>query len=112
MIQRERVKALNSKEIKNGNYVLYWMQASQRTEYNHALEHAILKANELNKPLVAYFGITDSYPDANERHYYFMLEGLKEVQSSLEQTNIRMVILHKSPEIAAVELSRDAPWLL
>jgi len=52
------------------------MQASQRTEYNHALEYAILKANELNKPLIVYFGITDNYSKTNERHYYFMLEGL------------------------------------
>jgi deoxyribodipyrimidine photo-lyase len=34
MIQRERVKLLNKKEVKKGEYVLYWMQASQRVEYN------------------------------------------------------------------------------
>lgn len=68
MIQKERLKGLNKKGIKDGKYVIYWMQASQRTEYNHALEYAISKANELNKPL-------------NERSYYFMLEGLKEVKA-------------------------------
>jgi deoxyribodipyrimidine photo-lyase len=46
-IQKERIKALNRKEIRKGGYVLYWMQASHRVEYNHALEFAILKANEL-----------------------------------------------------------------
>jgi len=84
------------------------MQASPRSEYNHALEYSILKANELNKPLVTYFGITDSYPEANERHYYFMLEGLKEVQSSLEEKGVKMVVWRKSPEVGAVELSKDA----
>ena len=49
MIQKERIKALNKKGMKKGAYVLYWMQASQRTEYNHALEFAILKANELRQ---------------------------------------------------------------
>jgi deoxyribodipyrimidine photo-lyase len=78
------VKALNQKEIRRGNYVLYWMQASQRTECNHALEFAILKANELRQPLIVFFGITDQFPEANERHYTFMLEGLKEVKHSLE----------------------------
>src|SRR4030065_501894 len=34
MIQRERIKALNTKGVKKGAYVLYWMQASQRAEYN------------------------------------------------------------------------------
>ncbi|NIR87707.1 deoxyribodipyrimidine photo-lyase [Candidatus Bathyarchaeota archaeon] len=108
MIQKERVKVLNKKRIKNGSYVLYWMQASPRSEYNHALEYAISKANELNKPLFAYFGITDSYPDANERHYYFMLEGIKEVQSSLEEKGVRLVIWRKSPKVGVAELSKDA----
>ena len=108
IIQKERVKVLNKKRIKNGSYALYWMQASPRSEYNHALEYAISKANELNKPLVTYFGITYSYPEANERHYYFMLEGIKEVQSSLEEKGVKMVIWHKSPEVGAIELSKDA----
>jgi hypothetical protein len=43
MIQKERVKGLNKKEMKKGAYVLYWMHASQRAEYNHALEYVILK---------------------------------------------------------------------
>jgi deoxyribodipyrimidine photo-lyase len=43
MIQKERVKALNKRGIKKGEYVLYWMQGSQRAEYNHALEYAALK---------------------------------------------------------------------
>ena len=41
MIQKERIKVLNRKGIQEGKYILYWMQASQRVEYNHALEFAI-----------------------------------------------------------------------
>jgi deoxyribodipyrimidine photo-lyase len=108
MIQKERIKALNKKEVKKGAYVLYWMQASQRTEYNHALEVAIIKANELRQPVVVFFGITDHFPEANERHYAFMLEGLKEVRESLEKRDIQMVILHKSPEAGAVQLAKKA----
>ncbi len=108
MIQEERVKALNCEPIRNGDSILYWMQASQRTEYNHALEYAVSKANELNRPVVAYFGITDTYPEANERHHYFMLEGLKEVQASLKERGIRLIVWHKLPELGAVELSRNA----
>ena len=48
MIQNERIKTLNKKEVKKRRYVLYWMQASQRAEYNHALEYAIIKANEMD----------------------------------------------------------------
>ena len=72
MVQKERVKLLNEKSVRKGKYVLYWMQASQRAEYNHALEFAILKANELRQPLIVFLGITDQFPEANERHYAFM----------------------------------------
>jgi deoxyribodipyrimidine photo-lyase len=87
MIQKERVKPLIQKSMKRGDYVLYWMQASQRTEYNHALEFAILKANELRRPLIVFFGITDHFPEANERHYTFMLEGLRETKQSSRRIN-------------------------
>jgi len=108
MIQKERVKALNQNKVQRGKYVLYWMQASQRAEYNHALEFAILKANELRQPLVVFFGITDQFPEANERHYAFLLEGLKEAKDSLEKRGIRMVILHQSPEVGALQLAKRA----
>jgi deoxyribodipyrimidine photo-lyase len=108
MIQKERVKFLNSKGVRKGQYVLYWMQASQRAEYNHALEYAISKANDLRQPLIVFFGITDQFPEANERHYWFMLEGLKEVKRSLERRGIQMVIQHKSPELGSIQLAKKA----
>ena len=108
IMERERIKVLNTKDMKKGDYVLYWMQQSQRSEYNHALEYAIAQANVLEKPLVVFFGITDSFPDANERHYAFMLEGLQEVRQSLRKRGIQMVIQHISPEQGAVALSHKA----
>ncbi len=108
MIQKERIKALNSKEIKKGDYILYWMQASQRADDNHALEYALLKANELRQPVIVFFGITDHFPEANERHYAFMLEGLRETKDALQRRGIEMVILHQSPEKGAIRLAQKA----
>ncbi|MHC4744535.1 MAG: deoxyribodipyrimidine photo-lyase [Planctomycetota bacterium] len=108
MIQPKRIIHLNRKSVRGGRYVLYWMQAAQRTEHNHALEYAIERANQLNKPLVVVFGLTDDYPEANLRHYYFMLEGLAETRAALEARGIRTVIRRMSPDAAAVELSKDA----
>jgi len=112
MINEDRVKRLNDQNIRTGNFVLYWMQATQRAEYNHTLEYSILKANKLNLPLLVYFGITESYPEANERHYWFMLEGLKEVQSTLEEKGIKLVIKRISPEIGAIELAKSASMVI
>ncbi|UCF06548.1 MAG: deoxyribodipyrimidine photo-lyase [bacterium] len=112
MIQFERIQPLNDKPVRENNYVLYWMQASQRAEYNHALEYAIHKANELNLPVVTFFGITDRFPDANERHYHFMLEGLQEVESTLKRRGIRFVIRSESPERGVLPLARKAALLV
>jgi deoxyribodipyrimidine photo-lyase len=108
MLQKERIKALNNKGIKKGAYVLYWMQASQRAEYNHALEYAITKGNELRQPVVVFFGITEHFPEANERHYAFMLEGLREVKQSLEKRGLLMVVHHKPPQMGVVPLAKKA----
>jgi deoxyribodipyrimidine photo-lyase len=112
MIQGERIKALNSKSLKKGAYVLYWMQASQRAEYNHALEYAIAQGNERRQPVVVFFGLTERFPEANERHYAFMMEGLREVKQSLEKRGVPMVVLRESPETGAVRLARKASLVI
>jgi len=112
MIQQVRIKSLNRKRIHRGDYILYWMQASQRSEYNHALEFAIQQANELNLPVVVYFGLTDRYPEANERHYNFMLQGIQEVQATLSNRQIKMVIGRESPDIGAIRMAEHASLLV
>ena len=49
MIDPKRIQPLNSKEPARGAYILYWMQQSQRAEFNHALEYAIQRANDLRQ---------------------------------------------------------------
>ena len=113
MIMEERIKQLNDKNlVEDQPYVVYWMQSSQRAEYNHALEYAIRQANRLEKSLIVYFGITDGFPEANERHYAFMLEGLKETKAELEQRGIQLLIRKLSPEQGALELSELAALLV
>jgi deoxyribodipyrimidine photo-lyase len=63
-IYRERVQSLNEAEVKEGSYVLYWMQSSQRAEQNHALEYAVQQANDLDQRLLVVFGLTDVGPIA------------------------------------------------
>jgi len=112
MIQHERIQVLNRGPVRNRKYVLYWMQAAQRAEYNHALEYAIEWANEQQKPLVVCFGIIDDYPEANLRHYTFMLEGLIKTQKALEAKGIQLVIRHQTPDLTAIELSRQASLVI
>jgi len=108
MIHPSRIQPLNSRSIQNGRYVLYWMQASQRVKCNHALEYATGEANGLNLPVVVVFGLTEKFPEANLRHYAFMLEGLEEVRRGLYSRGIRFALVHRSPELAATALAEEA----
>src|SRR5262249_36880185 len=84
------------------------MQQSQRAEFNHALEYAVQRANDLKQPLLVGFGLMDDYPGANLRHYHFMLQGLQETQRALHRRGLRMGVHRGSPDELALELARGA----
>lgn len=108
-IHPDRVQLLNDSPVnQEANYVLYWMQHSQRTEWNHALEYAVRVANDLDKGLVVGFGLMADYPDGNERHFQFMLEGLREVQSDLSDRDIKFVMRFGNPAEVCLDLSTGA----
>ena len=107
-IERTRVHRLNAAAERSGDYVLYWMQASLREPLNHALEYAVQRANHHQLRLAVCFGIMDGYPEANLRHYRFMVQGLAEVAAALADRGIRFVLRHGHPADVAIELGRDA----
>ena len=112
MIPNERIKRLNSMDTANRPYVIYWMQSAQRAECNHALEYAVRQANALRKPLLVAAIIAEDFPEANERHYRFMLEGLRETKGTLAKRGIQMLIRKGSPEKEVLELSSVAALLV
>jgi deoxyribodipyrimidine photo-lyase len=66
----------------------------------------------MNLPVVVYFGLTDHYPDANKRHYNFMLQGIKEVQDSLRDRKITMIIKHEQPDVGTILMAKHARMLI
>src|SRR3954466_6412088 len=112
-VPSSRIRVLNKAESqRSGRYVLYWMQQSQRARFNPALELAIDEVNARDLPVVVCFGLTDGYPEANARHYAFMLEGLAEVARALEERGIAFVIRRGAPDEAALDLAREAAVLV
>lgn len=103
---------MNEADAREGDYVLYWMQQSQRAVYNHALEFAIQQANKLDRMLLVVFGLMDDYPEANLRHYTFMLEGLKETRAALASRGIKMVLNLGHPPEVALSLGRRASMII
>ena len=111
-IRAERIRTLNDRKATGRPLVVYWMQAAQRAGTNHALEYAVGAANELRKPLVVFFALTEGYPEANERHYAFMLEGLRETQKSLRTRGIPMVVRRGQPDAEIAAFGRDAAMVV
>src|SRR6056297_351217 len=109
---KENLKVLREGKIKDNKYIVYWMQAAHRVQDNPALDFAIKRANDIEVPLVVVFNLTDKFPEANLRHYYFMLEGLKEVNNDLTDLGIKFILKIGDPVKNLAEISKDAVMLV
>lgn len=111
MIHEARIHYLNARPPTPGKCVLYWMQQSQRAEFNPALEYAIEQANARRLPVVVGFALT-AYPGANRRHDLFMLEGLRETEKRLAARGIGFCIRPGPPEDVIPQLAKNAALLV
>ena len=102
-----RIQHLRPGTPGRGRFVLYWMQQSQRAEWNQALEHAIGLARTLQLPVTVGFALT-SFPEANRRHYQFMLEGLRETEQRLAARGIGFCLRTGSPADVVPDMARAA----
>lgn len=93
--------------VTKGEYILYWIQEAQRISYNYALEYALTLAQKHNKPLALVFSLT-AFPEANIRHYWFMYQGLLELEQSLKARNFIFEIFHESPTTLLPKLAFHA----
>jgi deoxyribodipyrimidine photo-lyase len=72
-----RVRAANDRALEPGrDFVLYWMIAARRTTYSHALDHAIARAIELDRPLLVLEPLRAGYRRASDRLHAFVLQGM------------------------------------
>lgn len=92
IIHDDRIQCTNDNDVKDGRFVLYWMDKSQRSLCNHALEFAAQRANENGVPLLVAFVLPENGPEIGLRQCRFMIEGLDEVSSSLRGRKIAMVV--------------------
>ncbi|MBI5533281.1 MAG: deoxyribodipyrimidine photolyase [Deltaproteobacteria bacterium] len=72
-----RIRPRNNAAIRaQGDFVLYWMIAARRVQWNFALQHAAELAAGLHKPLVILEPLACSYPWASDRLHRFVLDGM------------------------------------
>ena len=94
--------------------ILYWMSRDQRVSDNWALLFALEKAKEVNNDIIVAFALSDSFLNANLRHYDFLLKGLTNVQHLLAEKGIQFLLLTGNPiqEIARIIEENDVSILV
>ena len=82
-----RITTLNDEQPNmDAPYVLYWMIAFRRVNYNFSLQRAIEWANKLSKPLLIFEPMTIDYPMASIRFHKFAIEGMQDIQKQTEKS--------------------------
>ncbi|KAK5847170.1 deoxyribodipyrimidine photo-lyase [Gossypium arboreum] len=78
--------------------VVYWMFRDQRLKDNWALIHAVDQANKANVPVAIAFNLFDQFLGAKARQLGFMLKGLRQLQKSIEHTQIPFFLFRGTAE--------------
>lgn len=79
MVPTERISRVNRAPIRaEGAYVLYWMIASRRTEYNFGLQRAVEHATALQKPLIVLEALRAGHRWASARFHQFVIDGMRD----------------------------------
>ncbi|HEY0510658.1 MAG TPA: deoxyribodipyrimidine photolyase [Thermoanaerobaculia bacterium] len=84
-----RIRTCNSGTLwKREDFVLYWMIASRRLEWNFGLERAAELARRLAKPLVILEPLRCGYRWANDRLHRFVIDGMADHAARLAGTDV------------------------
>ena len=91
-VPAERVHQLNKHPVCNdGDYVLYWMIANRRLEFNSSLQYAVNLAEELGKKLLVFEAVSTRHEFASDRIITFMTQGLLDNLERFEYEKIRYI---------------------
>jgi len=105
-MNEDRVWFLNTGQDSEGP-VAYWMSRDQRSVDNWALVHAQEVAISKASSLTVIFNLVPDFLGAGERHYRFMLDGLREVEASLSELSISFHLLMGDPGTLIPEFVTD-----
>ena len=96
-----RLRAVNAcEENSDGDFVLYWMIAFRRLDWNYALQRAVDHARRLHKPLVILEALRCGYPWASDRLHTFVIQGMRDQARRLVGGRV-LYIPYLEPEAGA-----------
>jgi len=97
-MEQRRIHVIKEASSDADGPVVYWMSRDQRAHDNWALIYAQKLAIEQKVPLFVVFCLVPEFLHATIRHYGFMIQGLKEVETELVKKKISFFLLIGSPE--------------
>ena len=81
-----RLRQVNGRAINpDGDFVLYWMIAFRRTEWNFSLQRAVELSRKLKKPLVILEALRADYQWASDRIHHFVIQGMADNAKRLQR---------------------------
>lgn len=90
MVPTTRIISLNNQTISNsGQYVLYWMNAFRRPEFNFALQRSVELANAHKLPLLVFEPLRIGYRWNSERFHQFILDGMRANQRAFAKCDVQ-----------------------
>ncbi len=85
-----RIRTLIDVEpVESGDFVLYWMVAFRRGDWNFSLDRAVELAQQLGKPLVILEALRCDYEWASDRLHHFVVQGMCDNLRRFADTNVR-----------------------
>jgi len=89
MVPTSRLSACNEAPVRpERDFVLYWMVATRRAAWSFALERAVERARELDRPLVVLEALRCDYRWASDRLHRFVLDGMADNARALARRRV------------------------
>ncbi|MBL8889620.1 MAG: deoxyribodipyrimidine photolyase [Planctomycetaceae bacterium] len=98
--------------VTDRKYVLYWMVAHRRLNWNFSLQRAVTWCERLRLPLVIFEPLRCDYAWASDRLHWFFIQGMKDQKLALDDTSV-FYYPYLEPKVGAgrgllAALSQDA----
>lgn len=88
-VPKVRISEANTIPVNPGGaFVLYWMTAFRRRNWNFSLQRAVEWSIALHKPLVILEALRCDYPWSSERLHHFILAGMKDNRRHFEEASV------------------------
>ena len=90
MVPLIRRTAVNNVAVRaDGDYVLYWMIAARRAQWNFGLQRAVEHARALGKPLLVFEPLRSDHRWASARFHQFVIDGMRDNAAAFHAAGVR-----------------------